>query len=100
MRVAVDERDERGRTHGDHPGGGSSQVYNVIDSRDRNERGEAKLCRGISTIIRIISPELGGRVGRANKASVRIRIPSVYICSHSKRCTPAPTCDCFPAKRG
>lgn len=53
-------------------GGGSSQVYNVIDSRDRNERGEAKLCRGISTIIRIISPELGGRTAR------QIKLPSEF----------------------
>lgn len=53
-------------------GGGSSQVYNVIDSRDRNESGEAKLCRGISTIIRIISPELGGRTAR------QIKLPSEF----------------------
>lgn len=47
-------------------------MYNVIDSRDRNERGEAKLCRGISTIIRIISPELGGRMAG------QIKLPSEF----------------------
>ena len=89
MRVAVTRGHRR-----DHPLD-SSQVYAVIDSRDRNERnGEAKLCRGISTIIRIISLEfVGWRT--ANKASPwPIRIPSVYICSHSWRALRVSTADC------
>lgn len=82
-------------------GGGSSQVYNVIDSRDRNERGEAKLCRGISTIIRIISPELGGRTAR------QIKLPSEFefhrcifarIASVAHVC--APPRPLFPREKG
>lgn len=79
----------------------SSQVYNVIDSRDRNERGEAKLCRGISTIIRIISPELGGRMARQIKLPSEFEFHRCIFARIASVAHVAPrTCHCFPAKKG